>query len=317
MQASAKNNIKFKIGLHIKKNNQMNKTIIKISTVFFLIFFIVSCDKSERKLDLVPSKYISVDDSNIHYKEYGEADKTLIFIHGWGCDLNTWKYQFDNFKDQYHIVLIDLPGYGQSDKAEKEYTIDFFAQSVLKIIRKLQIRKPVLIAHSMGLPVAIEVLKQLNNENALLCNIDGVYFDFPTDSIEKRHYTEGLTEFANMFNGENYKQNVEHFCNGFITETTPEDVRNYILSTMTETPQKIGYQSMKSLIEQKYWDKEIFNNQTIAIYAKTADLLPDNENILRKHFPNLTYIEMEGVNHFLMMEKPKEVNEILEEFIKK
>jgi pimeloyl-ACP methyl ester carboxylesterase len=120
-----------------------------------------------------------------------------------------------------------------------------------------------------------------------------------------------------MFNGENYKQNVEQFCNGFITETTPEDVRNYILSTMTETPQKIGYQSMESLIDEKHWDKDIVNNQSIAIYAKTADLPPNNENILSKQFPNSTYIEMESVNHFLMMEKPTEVNEILEEFIKK
>lgn len=293
----------------------MNKTIFKISAVFLLIFFIVSCDKSDRKLDSIPSKYISLNDINIHYKEYGKGDKTLVFIHGWGCDLNAWKYQFDYFKDQYQIVFIDLPGYGQSDKTEKEYTIDFFAQSVLRIINDLQIRNPVLIAHSMGLPVAIQVLKQLNNDSAILCNIDGVYFDFPTDSIENQQYKEVLSGFANMFKGENYKQNVEQFCQGFITETTPENVSDYILSTMTATPEAIGFQSIKSLINPKYWDKQIINNQTIAIYAKVADLSPDNEDILRRQFPNLTYIEMDSVNHFLMMEKPKKVNEILKEFI--
>ena len=293
------------------------KKIIVFLAVFLLILFIVSCDKSERTLDSVPSEYISVDDLKIHYKEYGQGDKTLIFVHGWGCDLNTWEHQFDYFKDQYRLVLIDLPGYGQSDKADKEYSIDFFAQSVLEIINDLEIRKPVLIAHSMGLPVAIEVLKQLNNDSALLCNIDGVYFDFPTDSIENWQYKEGLNGFVNMFKGENYKQNVEQFCQGFITETTPEKVSDYILSTMTETPEKIGFQTMKSLINQKYWDKKTINNRTIAIYAKIAELSPDNENMLRKQFPNLTYIEMDGVNHFLMMEKPTEVNEILKEFMKK
>ena len=301
----------------ILKKQPMNKTILKISTVFFLILVIVSCDKSERTLDSVPSKYISVDDFKIHYKDYGQGDKTLIFIHGWGCDLNAWEYQYDYFKDKYRLVLIDLPGYGQSDKAEKEYTIDFFARSVLEIINDLEIRNPVLIAHSMGLPVAIEVLKQLNNDSALLCNIDGVYFDFPTDSIENLQYKEGLNGFVDMFKGENYKQNVEQFCQGFITETTPENVSDYILSTMTETPEKIGFQTMKSLINQKFWDKKTINNQTIAIYAKIADLPPDNENVLRTKFTNLKYIEMDSVNHFLMMEKPREVNKILEEFIEK
>jgi pimeloyl-ACP methyl ester carboxylesterase len=295
----------------------MFKTTLKISTILFLLFFIVSCDKSEITLEAVPSSYISVDDLKIHFKEYGQGGKTFIFIHGWGCDLNVWKYQFDYFKEKFHLVLIDLPGYGKSDKVERQYTIDFFTQSVLEIINDLNVKKPVLIAHSMGLPIAIEVIKQLKNENALLCNIDGVYFDFPTDSTDHQQYKDGLSQFVNMFKGEKYKETVEQFCKSFITEKTPADVRDYILSTMTKTPEIIGFQSMKSLIDEKYWDKKIINNQSIAIYAKIAELSPDNENILRKQFPNLTYIEMDGVNHFLMMEKPKEVNEILEEFIEK
>lgn len=294
----------------------MKNVIFKISTIF-LFLFIASCDLIEKTLDSVSSRYIALNDSKVHYKEYGQGQKSLIFIHGWGCDLNTWKYQFDYFKDKYHLVLIDLPGYGQSDKFEQDYTIDLFAQSVSEVIRDLEIKNPVLVAHSMGLPVAIEVLKQLNAENAILVNIDGVYFDFPTDSLEHNQYKEGLNGFANMFGVEDYKHNVEQFCNGFITESTPEDVRRYIISTMTQTPQSVGYQSMKSLIDEKYWDKKTLKNQTISIYAKTDELAPDNENLLRKQFPNLTYIEMDSVNHFLMMEKPKEVNKILEAFIKK
>jgi pimeloyl-ACP methyl ester carboxylesterase len=294
----------------------VKNSIFKISTII-LFLFTTSCDLSDKTLDSVSSSYVTLNDSKVHYKEYGQGEKSLIFIHGWGCDLNTWKYQFDYFKDNYHLVLIDLPGYGQSDKVEQDYTIDLFAQSVSAVIRDIEIKNPVLVAHSMGLPIAIEVLKQLNTENAILVNIDGVYFDFPTDSIENNQYKEGLTEFANMFNVEDYKQNVEQFCKGFITESTPEDVRSYIISTMTQTPQTVGYQSMKSLIDQKYWDKKTLKNQTISIYAKTNELAPDNENLLRKQFPNLTYIEMDSVNHFLMMEKPKKVNEILKGFIEK
>lgn len=292
----------------------MNNIILKLSAIIFFLF-ITSCDLSEKTLDSVSSSYITLNDAKVHFKEYGQGEKSLIFIHGWGCDLNTWKYQFDYFKDKYHLVFIDLPGYGNSDEVEQDYTIDLFAQSVSEVISNLEIKNPVLVAHSMGLPISIEVLKQLNNENTILVNIDGVYFNFPADSIENNQYKEGLSEFANMFKGENYKQNVAQFCNSFIVETTPEEVSNYIMSTMAETPERVGFQSMKSLIDEKNWDKKTINNQTIAIYAKIAELSPDNETILMKQFPNMTYIEMDGVNHFLMMEKPKEVNEILERYI--
>jgi pimeloyl-ACP methyl ester carboxylesterase len=279
------------------------------------VLFVLSCDKREKTLDSVPSQYISVDGFNIHFKEYGKGDKTLIFIHGWGCDLNIWEYQFDYFKDKYHLVLIDLPGYGQSDKTANQYTIDFFAQSVLEVVGGLEIKSPILIAHSMGLPVAIEVLKKMDGQNVNLCNIDGVYLDFPKDSVENQQYIERLNEFTQMFTGEDYQKNVLQFCKSFISETTPPYVSEYILSTMTKTSEIIGFQSMASLIDKKYWRSEKIINKTIAIYAKIADLPPDNERILRKQFPNLTYIEMAGVNHFLMMEKPIEVNEILMAFI--
>lgn len=295
----------------------MSKSIAKISTLFLIVFLIVSCDKREITLDSLPSKYITVNDSKVHFKEYGQGDTTLIFIHGWGCDMNTWEYQFSYFKDKYHLVLIDLPGYGQSDKTEKDVTIDFFAQSVLEIVGNLEIKIPILIAHSMGLPVAINVVNKLNCEKTILCNIDGVYFDFPRDSIENIKYKESLNDFAKMFIGENYQKNVLQFCKGFITETTPSYVSEYILSTMTKTSESIGSQSMRSLIDEKYWDKRKIKNKTISIYAKIAELPPNNEIILREKFPNLTYIEMEDVNHFLMMEKPKVVNEILHEYIKK
>lgn len=294
----------------------MKNSIFKISAII-LFLFITSCDLSEKTLDSVSSCYIPLNDSKVHYKEYGQGEKSLVFIHGWGCDLNTWKFQFDYFKNKYHLVLIDLPGYGQSDKLEQGYTIDLFAQSVSAVIRDLEIKNPVLVAHSMGLPVAIEVLEQLNTEKAILVNIDGVYFDFPTDSIANNQYKEGLTEFVKMFKGENYRQNVEQFAKSFITALTPEDIRSYILSTMTETPQEVGYPSMKSLIDQKYWDKKIHKNPMISIYANTVELAADNENVLRTQFPNLTYIELDSVNHFLMMEKPKKVNELLERFIEK
>lgn len=293
----------------------MNKTILKISTIFLILFFVVSCDKREITLDSVPSKYFSVNDSEIHFKEYGQGDTALIFIHGWGCDLRVWEYQFDYFKDRYHLVLIDLPGYGQSDKPVREYTIDLFAQSVLELVQSLKIETPILVAHSMGFPVAIEVLKKLDSENTMLCNIDGVYFDFPKDSVENLQYKEGLNGFAKLFFGENYQKNVLQFCKEFITDSTPTYVSEYILSTMTKTPETIGFQSMLSLIDEKYWDKKVIKNKTMAIYAKIATLPPDNEKILKIQFPILTYIEMDDVNHFLMMEKPKEVNIILEEFI--
>ena len=294
----------------------MNKYFTKIIPAVLILFLVVSCDRGST-LETVHSSYLNVDSLQIHYKAYGQGEKTLIFVHGWGCDIYAWQYQFNHFKNDYHLVFIDLPGHGESDKPNRQYTIDLFAESVLAVIDELDIKKPVLIGHSMGLPVCIEVVKQLETKEAELCIVDGVYFSFPKDSIDYQSYKAGLKEFADMFKGEGYQQNKEQFAKGFITDKTPPAVRDYILSTMTQTPLYVGYSSMQSLIDENNWDKEILTNKTIAIYANTAGLPPDNQNILMEQFSNLSYLEMEEVNHFLMMEKPDEFNRILKEFIEK
>ena len=293
----------------------MNKKSVKTMFTLLMLFIITSCERNVN-LHSVSSNYLVVDSMKIHFKEYGQGDKTFIFVHGWGCDLNVWQYQFTHFKNKFPMVFIDLPGYGKSDKPEREYTIDLFAKAVLAVIDYLNIRKPVLIGHSMGLPVCIQVIKMLDTDEAKLCNIDGVYFSFPEDSIDYINYKKFLNDFADMFKGEDYKQNVEQFVNNFITDNTPPAVKDYIYSTMPYTEKFVGYSSMQSLIDERFWDNEKLTNQTLAVYAKTAELPPDNKEILLKQFPNLLYIEMEGVNHFLMMEKPSELNQILEDFIK-
>jgi pimeloyl-ACP methyl ester carboxylesterase len=280
----------------------------------FIVIGLSSCNKIET-IESVSSNYSKIDSFQVHYKVHGDGDHSLIFVHGWGCDIKVWSEQFNYFKNKYRLVFIDLPGYGKSDKPHIEYTIDLFAKSVKKVTDDLNINKPVLIGHSLGFPVCKEAAKLYNNIEPILCNIDGVYFHFPGDSIEKVNYTNELTGFAAMFSGDGYKDNVDWFVNGFITERTPDNVKNYILSTMTQTPEYVGYTSMISLIDEKYWKENVYEIPTLTLYAESEELPEDNEEYLKFLFPNTTYYEMNGVGHFLMMEKPEEFNKILENFI--
>ena len=41
------------------------------------------------------------------------SDKWVLFIHGLGGSVETWKYQIKDFKD-YNIIRVDLMGHGKS-----------------------------------------------------------------------------------------------------------------------------------------------------------------------------------------------------------
>ena len=65
--------------------------------------------------------------NRVHYVVEGKGSHTIVFVHCWAGNLGFWNQQVPALKDKARLVLIDLPGHGQSDKPHTAYTMDFFA----------------------------------------------------------------------------------------------------------------------------------------------------------------------------------------------
>ncbi|MGC3999898.1 MAG: alpha/beta hydrolase [Anaeromyxobacter sp.] len=77
---------------------------------------------------------------------------TLVFIHGLGSYLKFWWYQLEPFAaDGWHVIALDLPGYGKSDKpASFPYTMEAMADAARELSRGLGAERPVVVGISMG-----------------------------------------------------------------------------------------------------------------------------------------------------------------------
>src|SRR5271165_670570 len=96
------------------------------------------------------SHYVSVGSNRIHYVTAGKGIRTLVFVHGWACHLGFWHEQVPVLADKARLVLIDLPGHGKSDQPNAAYTMDFFAEAVVAVLRDAKVDKAAFIGHSMG-----------------------------------------------------------------------------------------------------------------------------------------------------------------------
>jgi len=277
--------------------------------LIFLIFF-CACEAIQDQ-----SVYLEFEGSNIYYQSIGKGETTLVFIHGWGCDMKAWQNQKAYFEDHLHVVLIDLPGFGMSSKNKVDYNIEYFSNGIQAVIHELALSKVILVGHSLGTPIAKKIAEAIPELITGICVIDGVYFDFPEDPAEIAAYKKELQGFVSMFKGEDRIKNTEAFINSLHVEATSKKVRNYAQSTMSKVPEFVGHTVMQNLVEEKNWKKESVAIPTLAIYANIPELPENNDSILRIWYPNLTYIEMDTVGHFLMMEQPDEFNRLLHDFI--
>ena len=82
----------------------------------------------------------------------------LVFVHGWSCDRSFFAPQAAFFSGTHRCVSIDLRGHGASDRpVGGPYTIEQFADDVAWMIGELAVVQPVVVGHSMGGAVALQL----------------------------------------------------------------------------------------------------------------------------------------------------------------
>jgi len=87
-------------------------------------------------------------------KIIGHGTQVLMFGHGFGCDLNTWRLVTPAFEQDYKIILFDYVGAGNSDLSaydDKRYsTLEGYAKDVLEICETLDLNQVTFIGHSVS-----------------------------------------------------------------------------------------------------------------------------------------------------------------------
>lgn len=88
--------------------------------------------------------------------------QTVILLHGLGNSSKSWRLIAKQLPTDVRVIAVDLLGFGDSPKpAWATYTIATQARAVAKTILALGLnQKPIIVGHSMGALVAIELAKR-------------------------------------------------------------------------------------------------------------------------------------------------------------
>ncbi len=97
------------------------------------------------------------DGTNIAYLDTGTGDPPFVFVHGWTCNHTHFAPQVEHFASDHRAVAVDLRGHGASDVPEQRYTVSALADDVAWLCAHARIERPVLVGHSMGGQVVLEV----------------------------------------------------------------------------------------------------------------------------------------------------------------
>jgi pimeloyl-ACP methyl ester carboxylesterase len=255
------------------------------------------------------SKFAKLDGAKIHYVNYGKGGDALVLIHGWTMNVDNWRDQIKDFASRYHVIAIDLPGHGQSDKPQISYSMDYFARAVEAVMKDAKAKRAVLVGHSMGTPVARQFYRKHPERVLAIVIVDGVLRPLADKAVMDR-MIEG-------FRAPTYKQSIDQMLTAMRGPSLSAEAMERIKASSSNTPQYVVVGAMEGMADPAIWGDDKINVPVLAIMAHNPFYPPNIEEISRGLAPNLDFRMWDGVGHFVMMDKPKEFSEAVIGFLEK
>ncbi len=238
----------------------------------------------------------SADGVPIHYVVQGRGEPALVFVHGWAIDGGYWRDAMAAFAPRHRVVALDLAGHGRSGAGRKDWTMPAFAEDVRAVVRALDLKRVILVGHSMSGNVILEAARLLPDCVVGLVPVDTLLD--PDDATSEADIAAMTARFRADFPG-TLREFASQYL--FVPAMDPK-LRDAIIADMASRPPAIAV----PMIEQawRYDPRPALSEITVPIVAVNADKYPTRLDALRRYAPRYDAVLVHGVGHYPMREDP-------------
>jgi pimeloyl-ACP methyl ester carboxylesterase len=250
--------------------------------------------------------HAELDGLTLYYERAGTGEPELLFVHGWCCDHTAFQPQYDHFARTHAVTTFDLRGCGQSDRPESGYTIRELADDVARLCRAVGIEKPVVVGHSLGGMIAVELAARYPSVPRAVVLVDPGPIDPTRETV--RLFTTLAEELAGP-DGEEVRRT-------FIGDMGARDpgLASWIVDLMCSAPLPVATAVIRGVAT---WNGiGAFALCTLPALLLRSSLAEDTDALrLRRIKPDLHVGITVGAGHFHQLEVPDQVNCMIERFV--
>lgn len=238
----------------------------------------------------------------------------VILVHGFGEDGTIWDLQAAYLKQNFKIIILDLPGSGDSELID-DMSIEGMAEVIHSIIHEENIEACPVIGHSMGGYITLAFVEKYYNHVSSFGLFHSSAFADSEEKIATRR--KGIAFIK------------EHGAFEFLKTATPN---LFSPTTKDERPE---------LIAEQIASLSSFSGEALVSYYEAMIQRPDRTHILRQatvpvlfamgkydtaipladglkqcHLPENSYIHiLQQSGHMGMLEETEKTNLLLEKFL--
>jgi 4,5:9,10-diseco-3-hydroxy-5,9,17-trioxoandrosta-1(10),2-diene-4-oate hydrolase len=270
-------------------------------------------------------RYVQAGSILTRYWTLGRTGSPVILIHGLGASADIWMKNIDILAQRHRVYVPDVVGFGLSEKPEDLRTPFYFTQFINEFMTSLEIKRAVLIGHSLGGGIALQYTIQHPDKVEKLVVADGaglgreVIYTLKLMSLpligELMSYP---TRFGvSMF----FKLAVRN--PGIITDNIIDTyydlfrlpgARRFLLQVVRSIVTLQG--GRKDLLRPVLANLHTITAPTLIVWGRQDRVLPlKHAYVAREHIPNAKLHIIENCGHITNLECPDEFNDVVTCFL--
>jgi len=267
---------------------------------------------AEKKL---MEKTISYRGKKINYSVQGEG-KPVILIHGFAEDATIWAEQVNLLKENFRLVVPDIPGSGKSEMVDQNAGMEDHANCIMAIIDMENISACTMIGHSMGGYIALAFAEKYPEQlNGLGLFHSTTY----ADSEEKKDARKKSISFIRQYGAA-----------AFVEQTTPN---LFSENSKKQNPEVIAalinrYSGFDPLSLISYYEAMInrpdrtevlkeFSEPVMFIIGEEDKAVPMQHSLEQCHIPAVSFVHVaNNTAHMGMIEDSRACTTFLDDFLK-
>ena len=245
------------------------------------------------------------DGVELFYTEAGSGEPPVLLVHGWTCDHTAMAPLFNYFRRSRRVVNVDLRGHGESDKPEQDYTMVAFADDLAWMCGELGLEKPIVIGHSMGGVIAVELAARFPEVPSAVVALDSPICVAAAVLERAKPLLAGLHSSA-------FRELQSQFIDSMFLPTDNEDRKARIKAGMMNTPQHVAVSAFDHVLKDT--ESAVRACKVPLLVLAAADLLSDLPR-LREACPQVVTGQTVGAGHFHQLEVPEQITTMIERFL--
>jgi pimeloyl-ACP methyl ester carboxylesterase len=266
--------------------------------------------------------------SNVHYWAFNpDKPRTIVMIHGFRGTHHGLQDIIDLLPD-YHIIIPDLPGFGESTPMSIRHDIAGYTNFVQQFIQKLKLDRPVLLGHSFGSIITASVAASSPQLISKLILVNAIAL--PALKGPRKLMSQATKLYYQLSAALPEKPGRALLSSKAVTQATSvllAKTRDHALRADIHHHHQqhfSTFQTRQVLLES--FDASIghavldyaphINMPTLLIAGAIDDIAPlQGQHALQRALPNAQLIAIPGVGHLIHYEKPKEAAETITNFL--